>query len=76
MARPMRSALSKSIQKHIRRDLRKHKQTLINEKISSFENLKSIAAIRNNRKRQNLARVLDMKGQLQDSHQGIVDAFA
>jgi hypothetical protein len=71
-----KAALSKLIQRHIRRDIRKHKKERIAEKISKFRDLKMVSGIRKRGKRKNLSSVVDSSGQVKTSQQEIVDVFA
>jgi len=71
-----RVEISKAIQKHIRKEMRNHKNTLISKKIEAFVDLKRIPAIRGGGKRHNLTSMLDEQGGVRESKQGIVDVFA
>ena len=62
--------------KHIRKDLRKHKNKLVADKLDAWQDLKSISGIRGDRRKRNITSVLDEQGKVHDSKKGIVDVFA
>ena len=60
----------------MKNNLRTRKRNKVAHILREFRGLRQIADIRNNNVRRKLGSVKDMKGKMQHSRQGIVDAFA
>ena len=68
--------LSKQIQREFRKSIRKKHKTSIAEKSNQFKDLRSIAGIWSNGKRQLMASILDENGQLRHDQKEIMDVFS
>lgn len=68
--------LSKEIQSGIRKSIRHKKRARIGKMLAEFRGLRHIADIRNNQTKRRLQSVHDIRGELQEGRQEIVDAFA
>ena len=69
-------AISKDIQKEIRRHMRTSKREQISKILDDCKGLKKIADIRNNGKKALITSIRDQKGELQESLSDIANAFA
>ena len=72
----LRAEIGKKLQKLFRQELQKHKHEKINSILTEFRDLKRVANVRSNGRRQRIASMYNKSGELVDDQQDILPVFA